>query len=391
MPRFVLVTALAALLALLAGGAYALSRPAEGSQVQARLEVAEALGGEAGDFTRVLAPRPFAFPADHGPHPEFRSEWWYYTGNLATEDGRRFGFQLTFFRTALSPEAVERGSDWGATQVYMAHFALSDIAGNRFHAFDRFSRGAAGLAGAQAKPFRVWLEDWSAEGAESEALPTRLIAAEGDVGLDLRLPAGKPVVLQGDRGLSQKGPEPGNASYYYSFTRLPASGNVRVGGETFRVEGLAWMDREWSTSALGEGLAGWDWFALQLDDGREIMYYQLRRRDGGVDPFSGGTLVAADGSARHLSVADVSLEPLVYWSSPRDGTRYPARWRLRVPAEAVDLEITPHLADQELNLAVRYWEGAVGVVGTANGRPLGGDGYVELTGYADSPSGSRGR
>lgn len=386
MHRATWFAALVLVSALLAAGAYALARPEPGGQVQARLAVAETLGGDpAAGFARALEPRPFSFPADHGPHPEYRSEWWYYTGNLATAEGRRFGFQLTFFRTALAPAAPERESAWATNQVYMAHLALADVAGGRFHAFDRFSRGALDLAGARADPFRVWVEDWSAEATGGEALPVRLRAAEGEVALDLTLSGGKPVVLQGEQGLSRKGPEPGNASYYYSFTRLPVRGSVSVGGADFRVEGLAWMDREWSTSALGKDLVGWDWFALQLDDGREIMYYQLRRKDGGVDPYSGGALVAVDASAHRLAVGDVQLEAADTWASPRDGTRYPARWRLRLPGEGLDLVITPYLADQELNLAVRYWEGAVGIVGTAGGRPVAGNGYVELTGYADLP------
>jgi predicted secreted hydrolase len=386
MRKILALTSLILAFTLLAGGAYALTRPGEDGQVEARLAVAEALGGEpAAGYARAVEQRPFTFPADHGPHPEFRTEWWYYTGNLATADGRRFGFQLTFFRTALSPEAPQRASAWGANQVYMAHFAISDVAGRRFYAFDRFSRGALDLAGARAEPFRVWLEDWSTESAGSGALPMRLRAAQGEVGLELVVDSAKPTVLQGERGLSRKGAEPGNASYYYSYTRMPASGSVRVGSQTFVVEGLAWMDREWSTSALGDDLAGWDWFALQLEDGREVMYYQLRRKDGGIDPFSGGTFVAADGTSRSLAAGEVELAVSETWPSPRDGTRYPARWRLRIPGEGLDLEIVPHLADQELNLAVRYWEGAVGVTGTAAGRPVAGNGYVELTGYADLP------
>lgn len=354
------------------------------TEPRTRLTVAEAVGGRARDgFARASEPRPFVFPEDHGPHQEYAVEWWYYTGNLEADGGRHFGYQLTFFRFGLAPEAPRRASAWAAGNIYMAHFALSDIGGGRFHAFERFSRDGAALAGASGDPFRVWLEDWTTEGQGPEGLPMRLRAAEGAVAIDLALGEGKPAVLQGDRGLSQKSAEPGNASYYYSLTRMPTEGTVRVGGQSFAVRGSSWMDREWSTSALGPEQVGWDWFALQLSDGRELMYYQLRLRDGGVDPYSKGTLVAADGSSRTLAAADLRLDVLRTWPSPRSGGEYPSGWRLQVPSEGIDLRITPHLDDQELQLTVLYWEGAVRIEGTAGGRAVSGDGYVELTGYAD--------
>lgn len=363
----------------------ACATPAPSPEPRARLAVAEAMaGGDTAGFARAVEPRPFVFPRDHGPHPEYAIEWWYYTGNLQSSEGRRFGFQFTIFRTGLMPGDPERSSAWAANSVYMAHFALSDISGGRFHAFERFSRGAAGLAGAQSEPFRVWLEDWVAEGLGPDGTPMRVRAAEGDVAIDLTLTAGKPPVLQGDRGLSQKSADAGNASYYYSFTRMPISGTVRVGGATHQVSGLGWMDREWSTSALGANQVGWDWFALHLDDGRDLMFYQLRLRDGSIDPYSKGVLVSAEGAARRLNADDVLLEPLDYWTSPRSGATYPARWRLRVPAEAIDLTLTPLLADQELPVTVVYWEGAVAISGSA-----GGSGYIEMTGYTPQDSQER--
>lgn len=351
----------------------------------ASLSVAEALrSSDNRGYARALEPRVFSFPQDHGPHPEFRTEWWYYTGNLATAEGRRFGFQLTFFRSALAPEMPERGSAWATRQAWLAHFALSDIDGERFHASERWSRGAVGLAGVQAAPFRVWVEDWSVEAAEGETgpvFPMRLRAAQGEVALDLRLDPGKPPVLQGDKGLSRKSSEPGNASYYYSLTRMPTRGTVRVGTETFTVTGASWMDREWSTSSLGAGQIGWDWFALQLSDGTDLMLYQLRQTDGRPDPASSGSVVGSDGSSRTVALRDFSLEVLGHWQSPDSGVRYPARWRLRVPAESLDLTVAPLLADQELDVSFRYWEGAVAVEGTRRGAPVRGHGYVELTGY----------
>ena len=375
---------------LVAAVAYALW-PARGgverSGVGATLAVNAALGsGDATGFARALAPRAFSFPGDLGPHPDFRTEWWYYTGNLESAAGRHFGFQLTFFRTALAPPAegdAATGSAWSTRQLYLAHFAVTDTAGRRFHAWSRLEREALGLAGAQASPFRVWIEDWSAESEVPGGLPVRLRAAEGDVAIDLVLSSRKPVTLQGDHGLSQKGAEPGNASYYYSLTRMSVHGTVRVGGEPLPVSGLAWMDREWSTSALGPDLVGWDWVALQLDDGRDVMLYRLRRRDGSADPHSAGTLIAADGATRPLAPGDVTLEAVDHWTSPRSRVRYPSRWRLAIPGAALSLEITPRLPDQELIVGTRYWEGAVGVAGTAAGRPIAGRGYVELVGYGE--------
>jgi predicted secreted hydrolase len=234
-------------------------------------DLAEFLGGDAEGYTRALAPRPFVFPADHGPHPDFRSEWWYFTGNLETPEGRPFGFQLTLFRFALAPEAPARESAWATRQSYMGHFALADIARERFFPFQRLARGAAGLAGAEAGPLRVWLGDWTITGAGGEQPRFNLEAAEEGVGIALELESTKPLVLQGDRGLSQKSADPGNASFYYSLTRLAARGTVTVDGEEYAVAGAAWLDREWSTSALAPDQAGWDWFALQLDDGRDLM------------------------------------------------------------------------------------------------------------------------
>ena len=353
--------------------------------IQATLVMRDALG-EGHGFARALMPRSLAFPQDHGPHPDFRTEWWYYTGNLRTTAGRHVGFQLTFFRIALAPlptepAAARQPSAWATRQVVLAHFALTDTTGGRFHAARRSSRAALGLAGAQAQPFRVWVEDWSVEAEGPAALPVRLRAAEGPVAIDLQLATDKAAVLQGDRGLSRKGPEPGNASYYYSFTRMAARGSVRVGAETLDVSGHAWMDREWSTSALGPDVVGWDWFGMQLEDGRDLMFYLLRRRNATADAFSAGTLVAADGTTQRLGAADVIIETLASWTSPRSGVRYPGRWRVIVPSAGLRLEVSPRLADQELIVGTRYWEGAVAVGGSAAGRPISGQGYVELVGY----------
>jgi predicted secreted hydrolase len=389
MRRFALPFFLLALLtALLVLAVRLITAPPAPQPDRAPIAVAEALGGEAQGFARALAPRRFVFPDDHGPHPDFRTEWWYFTGNLRAADGRHFGYQFTIFRIALAAEPVARASAWAAEHAYMAHLALTDVDGRRFYHSERFSRDGLRLAGAQAEPLRVWLHDWRMEGLTAgEAFPPmRLRAEAADFAIDLTVESKKPVVLQGEQGLSQKSAEPGNASYYYSLTRLRTVGSVRFGAEEAQVEGLSWLDREWSTSALGADQLGWDWFSLQLDDGRELMYYQLRQRDGSPDPHSSGTLVAVDGQSSRLLVDDVQLEILSHWSSPRGG-RYPSRWRLQVASEGLDLEIVPLLADQELHGAFRYWEGAVAVRGRGAGGVVSGNGYVELTGYADSAAG----
>ena len=263
----------------------------------------------------------------------------------------------------------------------MAHFALTDVAGRRFHAFERIDRDALGLAGATAEPFRVWVDDWSATAPGPAASPVRLRAADGDVAIDLALRSQKGIVLEGERGLSRKGPEPGNASYYYSLTRLATRGVITVGASAHQVSGSSWMDREWSTSALGPDEVGWDWFALQLADGRDLMFYRLRRRDGSADAFSAGTLVLPDGSTRPLARDDVELGALGVWRSPATGVLYPSGWRLRIPHARLELDLHPSRPDQELDLGVRYWEGAVDVSGRGAGQPIAGVGYVELTGY----------
>jgi predicted secreted hydrolase len=366
--------------AALAGGWALLVRQGPG-EPSATISVAATLGSPAETgFARASTPREFRFPDDHGPHPAYRTEWWYYTGNLRTAAGRHVGYQLTFFRHALSADGAPRDSAWAAREVWMAHFAVTDTAGGRFHPATRTTRGALDLAGARAAPFRVWVESWTAEATGGDTLPMRLRADAAGAGIDLVLGPGKPVVLQGERGLSRKGPEDGNASYYYSLTRLPTRGSVRLGAERLEVEGLTWMDREWSTSTLGDNV-GWDWFALQLADGRDLMFYRLRRADGSTAPFSAGSIVGADGTTRTLDPAQVRLAVTDWWASPRGG-RYPAGWLLEVPAERLAVTITPRLPDQEHLEPVRYWEGAVRVAPADAASPAG-DGYAELVGYAD--------
>lgn len=345
-------------------------------------EVAELLGGVADDgFARALAGTPLSFPRDHGPHPDYRTEWWYFTGNLDDPKGRHFGFQFTLFRFALAPTAPARDSAWATRQIWMGHLAVSDPAGDRFIFRERFSREAIGLAGGQAEPLEIWLDDWRIRSVGEEFLPLEIEASDTGIGLSLRLEPGKPRVLQGRDGLSAKGPQPGNASWYYSHTRLPASGRVRLADESFEVTGTAWLDREWSTSALGDGVEGWDWFALQFDDETELMVYRLRRTDGSADPLSAGTLVDEAGVATPLAAADVTTAVTETWTSPASGIRYPVAWSMTVPSAGLELSIEPWQNDQEMDVSVRYWEGAVRITGTRAGRPISGRGYLELAGY----------
>jgi predicted secreted hydrolase len=371
--------------ALLGLGAYWFTAPSAEADLRTSVSVAEAMGSDTTGYRRATEVRPFTFPSDHGPHPGYKTEWWYVTGNLSGPQAEPYGYELTIFRLALTPPDAAPDSaafsDWRTNQLYMGHFAVTDGASETFHAFERFERGGAGLAGAQADPFRVWLDDWSMTGLDGTAFPMQLRAQEQGVGVDLTLRPTKPRVLQGDQGLSQKGPGDGNASYYYSYTRLDTEGALVLDGDTLSVTGQSWMDREWSTSALGPEQEGWDWFSLQLDDGRDLMYYQLRRTDGTPSPFSEGVIVGPEGETRKLERSDVQIEVLDRWTTP-DGTHtYPVEWTLRVPGEDIDLTITPYMPNQELDVSVRYWEGAVRVKGSASGR-----GYVEMTGYGESPA-----
>jgi len=343
------------------------------------VRVDQVLGAEPDPgFARALEPRALLFPQDHGAHPDYATEWWYLTGNLLGAGGRRFGYQFTLFRIGLRPGEPLQDSAWRTRQIYMGHMAISDIAGARHYSAERLARASAGLAGARAAPFEVWLGPWSMR-ADDGLFPLTVSAQHADIGLSLQLQSGdKPLILQGEHGLSRKGAGPGNASYYYSFTRLPTRGELRIGATDYAVQGDSWMDHEWSSSALDTDQTGWDWFALQLDDGRDLMYYRLRNRRGGTHAFSRGSLVDKDGGVHTLLPDQVRLTPLRYWQA-EDGARYPVGWRLQVAGLQLDLEVQALLDDQRMDHSVRYWEGAVAVSGSQTGR-----GYLELTGYAGS-------
>ncbi len=342
-----------------------------------RYVVSDLLGVQDNEgYSRAVDVRAFSFPRDHGAHPDFRSEWWYLTGNLKDEAGKDFGFQVTLFRNAVRPDIESSASSWRTRQVWMVHAALTDLAAGTHQSHERFVRQGAGLAGVTQSPVRVWVEDMQLS-IQDDGQMSVLVPADA-FRLELDLVPLTPLVLQGDRGLSQKSPQPGNASYYYSLPRLQATGRIIHNNEVHKVTGLAWLDREWSTSALGPEQAGWDWFALQFADGRNLMYYQLRRKDGGIDASSSGSISDATGKIRTLSADEVSLQPLRYWSA--GDRRYPVEWRMKIRGEPATWHIRTLLDEQEMRHSVRYWEGAVEVVEDGNSRPLG-RGYLEMTGY----------
>lgn len=373
---------LCAVLAVLAGCGEApetATRPATPGPTGIRYLAADD-SGTAG-YALALEPRPFRFPADHAPHSDFRTEWWYFTGNVHDAAGRHYGFELTVFRIALAADAPVRASALAASQIWMGNLAVTDTRRERFQAAERLSRGADGLAGATTEGGEVTiaLEDWSIDLAGDRVV---LHAMDDGFGVDLELTGLEHIVAQGDNGLDAKGPEPGNASYYFSVPRLAVTGELQSDGkQPVAVEGTAWMDREWSTSALSADVAGWDWFALELDDGRDLMFYRLRNQDGGTSPFSGGSLVDAGGTVTRLTADAVELSASREWTSPGTNVRYPIAWQMTIPSQALELAIEPRIDDQELDLTVRYWEGAVAVTGRSGGRPVSGVGYLELAGY----------
>lgn len=357
----------------------------------ARLNWLESPATDSSAFAQATQPGQVKLPRDFGPHNDFQTEWWYYTGNLKAEDGkgnqRPFGYQLTFFRSAVMPDAEQEQvsdaqSSWRGNQLYSAHFTLSDIQDNHFYPFERYSRGGNRLAGAQGEPYDIWLEDWRA--AEVEPGQVRLQAKAEGVAIDLNLTQSLPPVLQGDRGLSQKGTEPGNASYYYSLVQQPTQGQITLADQQYEVTGISWKDHEYSTSGLSQGTVGWDWFALQFDDGAALMLYNLRHEDGQPEPTSAGKFIAADGSTQTLALGDWDLDILKSWTSKGSGATYPAKWHLMLPKLGLDIRGQSQMADQELRTATAtYWEGAVSFEGQRKDKPVKAQGYVEMTGYAD--------
>jgi len=343
------------------------------------------------DFRRALPGRTFYFPQDHFSHPEFKIEWWYYSGHLFNQEKKAYGYQLTFFRTALGRETKGEKSKWAIQDLYFAHLALTDESKNRFEYQEKISRGSLGEAGASSyerdgKPFRVWVEDWFLEGKGADMKDHFLKGGDEDFGIELLLTPEKKPVIHGQNGISQKAEGEGYASHYYSITRLKTEGKIFLRKKAIPVQGRSWMDHEFGSTQLRAYQVGWDWVGIQLENGVDLMIYQIRHQDGRTDPYSSGTIIFPDGNHQHLPLKDFEIKFLDQWKSQKSGALYPSKWSLRVPASRIELLLVPTVKDQELitqeSTRVTYWEGSVKVEGKYQGNPIKGMGYVELTGYA---------
>lgn len=338
-------------------------------------------------FRRIAAGESIEFPRDHGAHPDTKTEWWYLTGNFEDAEGRPFGLQFTIFRSALTADPLaEHASPLRAHQVYLGHLALADIRANELRFAERLRRAGTALATASETDMDLALDDWSFTRIEGDRLELRAADPTIGVQLELELRPKKPLVLHGENGVSAKGAESGNASVYSSWTRLGAEGVLAIDGTLHTIRGECWFDHEYGSSVLGAGVRGWDWFGLQLDDGRELMLFYLRHEDGTPQPASAGTLIDRDGTHTHLSREDFTISASGAWTSPKSNATYPNAWHIEIPAHDLDLTLAPLIADCELGSAagagVTYWEGPVRIRGTQSGR-----GYAELTGYAGSMTG----
>jgi predicted secreted hydrolase len=332
------------------------------------------------EFQPALPGYSYSFPRDNFNHPGYQTEWWYYTGNLRASDGRRFGFELTFFRQGVTRDADT--ATWHIRDLYLAHLALSDLTGHHFYATERLNRAGPGIAGINESAGLIWNGNWHASlNGDSQ----QLSGVGDDFALQLNLRALKPPVFNGEDGISQKAAGAGHASHYISLTRLLTDGSIELNGTTFTVQGSSWMDHEFFTDSMSTTESGWDWLSLQLDDNTELMLYRLRHKDGTVDPYSSGTYIDGQGKALHLGLQDFTMTPAATtWTSEKSGGTYPVAWQVSVPALGLQLTITTPLDSQELisRVGPSYWEGAIDIRGQRDGAPLSGAGYLEMTGYA---------
>jgi predicted secreted hydrolase len=360
----------------------------------ALISSARALFGQ--EFKRALPGRIFSFPQDHFSHPEFKTEWWYYSGHLYTQEKKSYGYQLTFFRTGLTRETKNQKSKWSIQDLYFAHLAITDESKTKFGYLEKISRGSLGEAGAipykiGEKTFRIWIENWSAEGSGPGMQNHSLKAGDKNFGIELMLTPEKNPVIHGQNGISQKAEGEGYASHYYSISRLKTEGKIFLQDKEIPVQGISWMDHEFGSSQLREYQVGWDWFSIQLDNETELMLYQIRQKDGKIDPYSSGTLIFADGKYEHLPRKEFQIEVLDHWKSSKSRAIYPSKWRVEILGHKIELTISPTVKDQELvtkeSTRVTYWEGSVKVEGKYQNDPVKGMGYVELTGYAEPLSG----
>ena len=346
------------------------------------------------DFKGALPGRTFSFPQDHFSHPEFKTEWWYYSGHLQSlsQDKKSFGYQLTFFRTGLIRETKLQKSKWSIQDLYFAHFAITDESKKKFEYLEKISRGSLGEAGASPyktgeKTFRIWIENWSIEGKGPAMQNHSLKAGDRNFGIELMLTPEKNPVVHGQNGISQKAEGEGYASHYYSIPRLKTDGKIFLQSKELPVQGVSWMDHEFGSTQLREYQVGWDWFSLQLDKGLELMLYQIRQKNGEIDPYSSGTIMFHDGTNQRLPKKDFQIEVLKQWKSQKSGAIYPSKWKIKIPGHQIELTLSPTVKNQELvtkeSTRVTYWEGSVKVEGKYQGDPIKGIGYVELTGYAE--------
>jgi predicted secreted hydrolase len=354
------------------------------------LMIAAGKAVSADEWKQAIGPWQWSFPRDHGVHPEYRTEWWYFTGNLKDKNGKQYGYQLTFFRQGLALKASQHTNPWSIRDVYLAHFAIVDGLAGQFWHHDQASRSGPGLAGSKIGAMDVWTLNWSAKMFGDTIF---LKASHGEMALDLELISRKPKIFHGNKGLSTKGPNPGQASYYYSFTDIATKGTIRtsLSKQPVEVTGTSWFDQEFGSNVLSPDQVGWDWFGIHLSDGRDIMLFQLRKKDGSIESSSSGTIIEKDGSSRHLRQSDIALKVLAQWKSPKSGGTYPAKWQIIIPSAQIDITLVPIVANQELatesSTGVTYWEGAVTGTGSSRGNRITVEGYAELTGYAGSLGG----
>jgi predicted secreted hydrolase len=330
-------------------------------------------------FIPALPGYDFSFPRDHGSHDDYKTEWWYYTGNLDTDDGKRYGFELTFFRVGVVPPGAAAKTRWDLHDLSLAHFAITDVARNEFRYYEKLNRSSPFTAAAASGTLDVFNEGWRAVTLADGSW--HLVGYAADDAIDLVMTSRKAPAIHGENGVSVKAEGVGYASHYYSMSRLEVRG--RVNGAS--CHGNAWMDHEFGSSALRENQQGWDWFAIQLDNDAELMLYQIRRKDGTPDAASSGSLISSEGNVIHLRREQISITPLGRWHSKKSGATYPMRWRVVIPSFGVSLVVQPVMNDQELitrsSTRVTYWEGAVDAGGSFGNVAVNGRGYVEMTGY----------
>jgi predicted secreted hydrolase len=335
-----------------------------------------------GQYQTALPGYHYNFPRDHFNHPDFQTEWWYYTGNVKAADGHRFGFELTFFRQGVDRDAKSIGA-WDVRDLYLAHLALSDMDGGQFLHAERTNRAGPGLAGASEPEHRIWNGNWQVMWRIDEQ---ELNAIDERFSIRFTLRSAKPPVIHGQDGVSQKAEGPGKASHYISLTRLNTQGKIELGGQTFQVTGTAWMDHEFFTHQLETNQIGWDWVSIQLADNSELMLFNIRRQGGSIDPYSAGTFVDAGGNATHLARNEFMMQPAdSMWLSPATNAVYPLRWKIAIPKLNIALECSTSLSSQELSSSTgfvpAYWDGSVVLTGSKGGTPIAGVGYLEMTGY----------